>query len=275
MVPAQCAEQGPRGRILPRRLRRQGVLLLPGHPRAADRARGARGLRGPPRWLRPLLRDHRRPGRRLAGRGHRDVRPGVAHQAPTFETVDVDYDDTAVILYTSGTTGQPKGAELPHRNMFYNAWAAGRCSALTRPARHRPGVLPLFHSFGQTVIQNGGFAHGGTVVLLPRFEAVARPEDDGRRGRDVLRRRPHHVLGPARRAAPSRRRRPRWPTCGSRCPAGRRCRSRSHQEFEKQFGVTILEGYGLSETSPVASFTSRGQEVRVGLHRLSRSPAWR
>ena len=95
-------------------------------------------------------------------------------QAPTFDTVEVDDDDTAVILYTSGTTGQPKGAELMHSNMLSNAQV---CQQLfdTDPARQETllCVLPLFHSFGQTVIMNGGFAIGWTVVLQPRFEPVA------------------------------------------------------------------------------------------------------
>ncbi|HEY6575487.1 MAG TPA: AMP-binding protein, partial [Mycobacterium sp.] len=98
--------------------------------------------------------------------------PLVAKQPPTFETVERDDDDTAVILYTSGTTGRPKGAELRHRNMRDNALAG---ADLFGADADNPDtylcVLPLFHSFGQTVIQNGAFAFGGTVVMLPRFEA--------------------------------------------------------------------------------------------------------
>ena len=95
-------------------------------------------------------------------------------QPPTFDTVEIDDDDTAVILYTSGTTGQPKGAELRHSNMHSNALTG---EALFGADADNPDtylcVLPLFHSFGQTVIMNGGFAYGGTVVMLPRFEAGA------------------------------------------------------------------------------------------------------
>ena len=98
----------------------------------------------------------------------------MAQQPPTFDTVATDDDDTAVILYTSGTTGQPKGAELRHRNMRDNALIG---KELFGADADRPDtylcVLPLFHSFGQTVIQNGAFAFGGTVVMLPRFEAGA------------------------------------------------------------------------------------------------------
>src|SRR5690606_27983600 len=95
-------------------------------------------------------------------------------QSPEFSSVRVDDDDTAVILYTSGTTGQPKGAELRHRNMRDNALLG---EPLFGADADNPDtylcVLPLFHSFGQTVIQNGAFAYGGTVVMLPRFEPNA------------------------------------------------------------------------------------------------------
>ena len=103
-----------------------------------------------------------------------DYAQAVADQPTTFETVAVDDEDTAVILYTSGTTGQPKGAELRHRNMRDNALAGTELfgSDAERPDTYLC-VLPLFHSFGQSVIQNGGFAYGGTVVMLPRFEAKA------------------------------------------------------------------------------------------------------
>ncbi|WP_341927028.1 long-chain fatty acid--CoA ligase [Nocardioides psychrotolerans] len=190
----------------------------------------------------------------------------LAGQAPTFETVATDEDDTAVILYTSGTTGQPKGAELRHRNMRDNALAG---ADLFGASEDNPDtalcVLPLFHSFGQTVVQNGTFAFGGTVVMLPRFEADAALKtmakekvtffagvptmywgllgalDDS--GVDVK------ELAANLRVAVAG---------GSALPV------EVHKEFEKRFGVTILEGYGLSETSPVASFSRLGQDVRVG-----------
>ncbi len=191
---------------------------------------------------------------------------GMSGQPPTFETVEVDADDTAVILYTSGTTGQPKGAELRHRNMRDNAWAG---KDLFGADADEPDtylcVLPLFHSFGQTVIQNGGFAFGGTVVLLPRFDADAALKTMAREkvtffagvptmywgllgalddsGVDVK-----ALAGNLRIAAAG----------GSALPV------EVHKDFERRFGVTILEGYGLSETSPVASFSPRGEAARVG-----------
>ncbi|HEV2797317.1 MAG TPA: long-chain fatty acid--CoA ligase [Nocardioides sp.] len=187
-------------------------------------------------------------------------------QSPSCESVDTDDDDTAVILYTSGTTGQPKGAELMHRNMISNALASDQLfGADADDPDTLLCVLPLFHSFGQTVIMNAGFAFGGTVVLLPRFEAgpalalmdsedvtffagvptmywgLLGALDDS--GVDVKK-----LASTLRVAAAG----------GSALPV------EVHKEFERRFGVTILEGYGLSETSPVSSFSVWGEPARVG-----------
>ncbi|WP_210439020.1 long-chain-fatty-acid--CoA ligase [Nocardioides xinjiangensis] len=198
--------------------------------------------------------------------GAQTLGQALVGRSPVFETRDVDGDDTAVILYTSGTTGQPKGAELMHRNMISNALVSDQ---LFDADAERPDtllcVLPLFHSFGQTVIMNAGFAFGGTIVLLPRFEAgpalslmekegvtffagvptmywglLGALDDSGVDVRTVAERVRVAVAG------------------GSALPV------EVHKEFERRFGVTILEGYGLSETSPVASFSVYGEPVRVG-----------
>jgi long-chain acyl-CoA synthetase len=189
----------------------------------------------------------------------------IADQPRTLPPIAVDEDDTAVILYTSGTTGQPKGAELRHRNIYDNTLAG---EVLFGNDPKDPDtylcVLPLFHSFGQTVVQNGAIAFGGTIVMLPRFDAQATL-------RLML---THHVtffagvptmywglldaleetvdvatLAANLRVAVSG---------GSALPG------EIHKQFHQRFGVTILEGYGLSETSPVASFARYRQEPRVG-----------
>ena len=190
---------------------------------------------------------------------------GTSGQAPTFETVETDEDDTAVILYTSGTTGQPKGAELRHRNMRDNALLGEKLfgADASKPDTYL-AVLPLFHAFGQTVVQNGAIAYGATIVLLPRFEPRAAlglllqekvsffagvptmywgllgALDDTIDVEEIRKNLRVAVAG------------------GSALPV------EVHREFEKRFGVTILEGYGLSETSPVASFSVYGEPVRVG-----------
>jgi long-chain acyl-CoA synthetase len=191
---------------------------------------------------------------------------GIDGQAPTFDTVATDEDDTAVVLYTSGTTGQPKGAELRHRNMRDNAQLG---EALFGASAEDPDtllcVLPLFHSFGQSVIQNGGFLYAGTVVMLPRFDADAALKT-------MLKEKVTFFAG-----VPTMY----WGLLGALDGSGVDAKELAanlrvavaggsalpvevHKEFEKRFGVTILEGYGLSETSPVASFSKFGQDVRVG-----------
>ena len=190
----------------------------------------------------------------------------VATQPPTFDSVDTADDDTAVILYTSGTTGQPKGAELTHANMMSNALVGDRLFGAD--AEHPDTylcVLPLFHSFGQTVIQNGAFAFGGTIVMLPRFEPNAALQLlvgekvtffagvptmywgllgalEGS-GVDA-----QQIADNLRVAAAG----------GSSLPV------EIIREFKSRFGIDIREGYGLSETSPVASFAPPGAEPRPG-----------
>jgi long-chain acyl-CoA synthetase len=189
----------------------------------------------------------------------------VAEQPVSFETAERDDDDTAVILYTSGTTGQPKGAELRHRNMYDNALAG------VDPFGSDPGrpdtylcVLPLFHSFGQTVVQNGAIAFGGTIVMLPRFEAQAALRLMLAHDVTFFAGVPTMYWGllaalddsvdVARLAANLRM----AVAGGSALPV------EIHKQFRERFGVTILEGYGLSETSPIASFSRYSEAPRVG-----------
>jgi long-chain acyl-CoA synthetase len=193
--------------------------------------------------------------------------PLVNEQPTTFDTVPTDDDDVAVILYTSGTTGQPKGAELMHRNLIDNVKVH---TELFGAEPENPDtylcVLPLFHSFGQSVIQNGAIYYGGTIVMLPRFEAEAALALMLREGvtyfggvptmywgllsaLDASQDFDVDMLAKNLRVAVSG---------GAALPVD------IHRQVREKFGVTILEGYGLSETSPVASFSRYGQEPRVG-----------
>ncbi|QNN54184.1 long-chain-fatty-acid--CoA ligase [Nocardioides mesophilus] len=189
----------------------------------------------------------------------------LAGQAPSFESVVTAETDTAVILYTSGTTGQPKGAELSHSNLVLNALTSNRLfgTDATRHERHLV-TLPLFHSFGSSVQMNAGFSIGATLVLLPRFDAaqaVALLEKEeitffagvptmwwGLLGAltddvDVTK-----IAGNLRTAVSG----------GASLPV------EIISQVQKRFGVTILEGYGLSETSPVATFSDPERDPRPG-----------
>src|SRR5215472_14742232 len=95
------------------------------------------------------------------------------HRQPAIcRAANTEATDAAVILYTSGTTGQAKGAQLTHSNMVQNAQLAGRLFG-THPHDVHLIALPLFHSFGQSVQMNAGLANGATLVLMPRFSAEA------------------------------------------------------------------------------------------------------
>src|SRR4051794_6778644 len=102
------------------------------------------------------------------------VKPGefeqlLADADPAKDVVDRDDDDTAVILYTSGTTGKPKGAELTHHNLHRNAEVAVGLGDV-EDGDILLGALPLFHSFGQTCGLNACMLAGGTLSMIPRFD---------------------------------------------------------------------------------------------------------
>jgi long-chain acyl-CoA synthetase len=182
-----------------------------------------------------------------------------------FSTVVRAPQDTAVILYTSGTTGKPKGAQLSHSNMVMNAVTANRLFD-SNPIRHDTYLvtLPLFHSFGQTVTMNAGLSVGGTLVLLPRFEARAALALMTDEGITVFAGVPTMYWGllsaldesvDVDRIATTMR---RAISGGAALPVEILTR------FSERFGVRILEGYGLSETSPLALFSDPEREPRPG-----------
>jgi long-chain acyl-CoA synthetase len=197
--------------------------------------------------------------------GERTLAESIADQPDVFETRVTGPDDTAVILYTSGTTGQPKGAELTNANMALNALSTEQLHG--RPASGHDVhllALPLFHSFGQTVQLNGGFAMGSTLVLLPRFDASAalglmqKEEVTFFAGVPTMY---WGMLGAltdevdVERIASSLR---VAIAGGSSLPV------EIIHDFRRRFGVEIKEGYGLSETAPVATFNPADQPSRPG-----------
>ena len=199
----------------------------------------------------------------LAGFTHRQ--PAAFTSAATSET------DTAVILYTSGTTGQPKGAELTHSNVVHNALLANRLFDV-HPHDVHLLVLPLFHSFGQIVQMNAGFAARATIVLLPRFDAATVLElmQAGQvtlfAGVPTM----YHALLNCQETG-------RFDTgkIAARMrvavSGGAALPMEVMRRFEERFGVPILEGYGLSETSPVATFNRLDRPRRPGSVGL---PVW-
>jgi long-chain acyl-CoA synthetase len=81
--------------------------------------------------------------------------------------VEVGFDDTACLIYTGGTTGVPKGAQLTHRNVVSNAVAGGYWSHSREAQEVTIGALPFFHSYGMTAAMNMTIATACTMVLIP------------------------------------------------------------------------------------------------------------
>ena len=191
----------------------------------------------------------------------------LAAQPPAFETALRSPDDTAVILYTSGTTGRPKGAELSHANMLLNAMATRDMMLPLVGTEYATtlAVLPLFHSFGQTCVMNAHLLQGNRVVVLPRFEPALVLETMVAERVNafsavptmywaLLRYVEEHGIDTGPIAAYLR-------GCSS---GGAPIPVEILHAFDRTFEVAILEGYGLSETAPVATFNQYGHERKPG-----------
>lgn len=178
----------------------------------------------------------------------------VTDHAPTMP------DDPAVILYTSGTMGHPKGAELSHFNMFFNARYCGTTLLPLSRETVALATLPLFHSFGQTVMHNAVLGVGGTVVLLPRFDAVS--------ALTLMQDHRVNFFGGVPTMYFALLHEPNADAydldlqfCVS---GGAAMPVEVMKAFDEEYGVDILEGYGLSETSPVASFNVLDRPKKAG-----------
>ncbi|OIN27691.1 long-chain-fatty-acid--CoA ligase [Vibrio barjaei] len=171
-----------------------------------------------------------------------------------FESAAMQGDDTAVILYTSGTTGQPKGAELSHSNMLANAMSSQYLMRLEY-SDTTMATLPLFHSFGQTVMMNASVLTGSSIVLIPRFDPKLVIQQIIDHKVSVFAGVPTMYIALL--------------TVGEQLPeqseqvkhslrlgvsGGASMPVEVIRQFESRFELPVLEGYGLSETAPVATF---------------------
>ncbi|MER5916547.1 long-chain fatty acid--CoA ligase [Streptomyces sp. NPDC001982] len=185
----------------------------------------------------------------------------LAPAPPVEDLADRHEDDTAVILYTSGTTGQPKGAELTHANLTRNCDIVATDLLQLTADDVIFGGLPLFHAFGQTCTLNAAVASGACLTLLPRFDAAKALGILGEHGVTVFAGVPtvfsRLVQKPDRAAYPVSRLRMSL-TGGAAMPV------QVLHDFQAAFDCVVLEGYGLSETSPVASFNTLQAGPRPG-----------
>lgn len=187
----------------------------------------------------------------------------MAGQSPIAETVATSANDTAVIIYTSGTTGRPKGAELTHSNLTLNSILS---ADLYKPTSEDTLLitLPLFHIFAMVVLMNAGVYKGTKNILLPRFDAEA-----------VLSLMQKHkvtffagvptmywgLLNYQNEKFDLDAISSNLKMCLS---GGASLPVKVLEDFEAKFNVQILEGYGMSEGSPVVTFNQMETGRKAG-----------
>ncbi|MEE1829644.1 long-chain-fatty-acid--CoA ligase [Streptomyces sp. SP17KL33] len=181
--------------------------------------------------------------------GHEPL-PGVA------ETAD---DDVAVLLYTSGTTGRPKGATLTHGGLRHNTEVNTVHVQRMTPEDVVVGCLPLFHIFGQICTMSVAVRAGASLTLIPRFEPQAVLDAIARDGATVFEGVPTMYAALLQHPA------------GADVSTLRMCVSGGASlpveilhGFERGFGCAVLEGFGMSETSPVVTFNHPDRPRKAG-----------
>ncbi len=177
----------------------------------------------------------------------------MTNQSRVFESFASEAEDTAVIIYTSGTTGKPKGAELTHSNILLNSILSSNLVSSTSKDTQLI-VLPLFHIFAMVVLMTAGIYKGLRSILLPRFDAEAVfglllkykvslfagvPTMYWGLNHYTKDKFDYNEITKNLRVAVSG---------GASLPL------QVLQDFEKRFNVPIIEGYGMSEGSPVVTF---------------------
>ncbi|WP_215453504.1 long-chain fatty acid--CoA ligase [Streptomyces sp. ATCC 21386] len=218
------------------------VLLFEWHQAPGEGARGAADA-----GVRHTAVEPAAFARALAG--HEPL-PGVA------ETAD---DDVAVLLYTSGTTGRPKGATLTHGGLRHNTEVNTVHVQRMTPQDVVVGCLPLFHIFGQICTMSVAVRAGASLTLIPRFEPQAVLEAIARDGATVFEGVPTMYAAllqhPARTDVSTLR------MCVS---GGASLPVEILHGFERRFGCAVLEGFGMSETSPVVTFNHPDRPRKAG-----------
>lgn len=203
-----------------------------------------------PFWKSVGLRTLKRSAlaKKQAGIDYIDYRDLAAH-APEPKPVEMEPDDVAVLQYTGGTTGRPKGAMLTHANLTANSAQMMLHVGVERDQQERTlGVLPLFHVFALTCVMNFGVDTASELVLLPRFEmdevlkTVKRKPPTQMFGVPTI----YNALG----SLPDDKL-PDLSMVLTSCSGGAPLPLDVRTKFEERTGSLVSEGYGLTEASPI------------------------
>jgi long-chain acyl-CoA synthetase len=180
----------------------------------------------------------------------------IASGKPNVMPVDVDENETAIILYTSGTTGRPKGAMLTHGNLYSNARDVADYLGYSESDRI-VATLPVFHVFALTVVVNAPLVKGATILLVPRFSPADVFSIVKEKQATIFAAVPtmYNFLYQSPDGKPEDFKSVRIAISGgSSLPVA------LLHNFEEKYDVRISEGYGLSEASPVTCFNPLDRE---------------
>ena len=186
----------------------------------------------------------------------------LAKTRDPLQPVLVKSDDVAVLQYTGGTTGTPKGATLTHGNILANTEQIVAHDQSREFGNERVlGVLPLFHVFAMTVVMNYAVAMAAEIVLLPRYEVDEALKAVVRRRVTVFPAVPT-IYGAIAKTASDKR---RDLSCIKMCLSGGAPLPVEIGElFRKVTGTKLIEGYGLTEASPVVTCNPVEGTVKYG-----------
>lgn len=216
-----------------------------------------------------LFEWHAAPGEGAQGAAAADVRHVAVESAsfaallsghvPESDVAATADEDVAVLLYTSGTTGRPKGASLTHAGLRHNTEVSTVHVQRMTSEDVIVGCLPLFHIFGQICTMSVALHSGASLTLIPRFDAQAVLEAIARDGATVFEGVPTMYAAllqhPAQADVSTLR------MCVS---GGASLPVEVLHGFERRFGCMVLEGFGMSETSPVVSFNHPDRPRKPG-----------
>lgn len=200
------------------------------------------------------------PDEMVAATGVPRLEEESAAATPITEVAQTNPLDAATILYTSGTTGTPKGAVSSHFSIVEQVHTSLIDSFDMRRDDVIFGGLPLFHTFGQTAVMNTAFRRGASIALMPRFGADAALQLVVDQGVTIFAAVPTMYVDLLQAGARSDLQ-PRFRYAVSGGAALPRV---ILDKFAARFGAQVHEGYGLTETTPIVSFNIVGEDIRPG-----------